>query len=117
MTTRPDMHVGDFGTTFEMTILNRSTNKPVPLAATTVRIFIFHPPSDDPNFVKDAELVTPSGANAGLDGKLKYVFQEGDITVEGEWQVQGLVQTLDGQWHTDIETFQVGENLEYEEAS
>jgi len=117
MTTRPDMHVGDWGTIFEMTILNRSNNKPLPLAATVIRLFIFQPPNDDPSFVKVAELVTPTGASAGLDGKLKYTFAQGDITVEGQWHIQGLVQSEDGSWHTDIETFDVGENIEYEEAS
>jgi hypothetical protein len=109
MTTRPDMHVGDYGTDFEMTIMNRATNKPLPLAGSDFMIFLFQPPGvGEDAMVKEAVMSTPP---TGADGKVKYTFIEGDINVAGQWQVQALVRGPDGQWHTDIETFEVGENI------
>jgi hypothetical protein len=108
MTTKVDMHVGDFGTDFIMVVQNRSTNKALPLSGTTTRIFLFLPPDGSDSFVRNAEIVS---APLGADGKLKYTFQEGDIEIAGQWSVQALVQTGSGQWHTDIETFEVGENI------
>jgi hypothetical protein len=108
MTVRPDMHVGDWGTTFIMTVNNRSTNKALSLQGTLTRVLLFQSPQDGTETLAvSADIATPPGT----DGKLKYVFQEGDIDFPGTWQVQGLVQTPDGQWHTDIETFEVGENI------
>lgn len=108
MTVNPDMHVGDWGTTFEMTIMRRDTNKPLSLAGTETRLFLFQPPGEGAeSFVKTATISN----GTGTDGKLKYIFEEGDIEVPGDWEVQALVLGPDGQWHTDITTFTVGENI------
>jgi hypothetical protein len=101
------MHVGDWGTPIEMAILNRSNNKPLPLGGLTSSYFLFQPPVGTP-FTKDAELVSPPG---GTDGKLVYVIEEGVITEAGDWQIQGFITDDVGEWHTDIETFTVGENI------
>jgi hypothetical protein len=105
MTNRPNMHVGDYGTTFEMQILNRSTKKALNISTALVKKFIFSPPTHD-TFERTAVFV-----GTGTDGKLKYVIEDGDIDEEGEWQIQVLVQDALGQWHSDIEVFEVGANL------
>lgn len=108
MTVKVDMHVGDYGTIFEMTILNRTTNKALPLGGVITKVFLFQPPDEEESFIREATISTPP---LGNDGKLKYVFEEGDIYIAGEWKVQALVQGNDGLWHTDIEIFSVGENI------
>jgi len=108
MAVNPDMHVGDYGTAFEMIIKNRKTNKPLPLTDVVASLFLFRPPTD-PVFVAVAEIASPPD---GLDGKLFYVWLDGDVEEEGEWEVQGLVEDADGEWHTDIELFEVGANID-----
>ena len=110
MTTRPEMHVDDYGTDFELAVLSRSNNKPLPLAGTLIRLFLFQPPTVEA-FMREAELLTPP---TGADGKLVYTFEDGDITEAGTWYVQALIQDDDGRWHTDIESFEVGANIEVE---
>ena len=84
MTTRPDMHVDDYGTDFELAVLSRSNNKPLPLAGTLIRLFLFQPPTVEA-FMREAELLTPP---TGADGKLVYTFEDGDITEAGTWYVR-----------------------------
>lgn len=108
MATRPDLHVGDFGTTFELTVLNRANNKPLSLSGATAISIKFQPPTGNAWEVP-ATLVTTGGA----DGKIKYIFQEDDLDVAGVWKAQGfVVEGTVGKWHTDIETFEVGANIQ-----
>jgi hypothetical protein len=108
MTVKPDMHVGDYGTAFIMTVLDRATNKALPLSGVTTMIILFRAPEDVETFVRNAVMATPP---LGADGKLKYIFQEGDIEIAGTWEAQALVRAPEGQWHTDITTIEVGENI------
>lgn len=111
MTTRPNMHVGDYGTTIELTVVSKATNKALPLGGLLEMHMLFQKPSGA-TFTKEAEMVTPP---LGTDGKLKYVIEDGDIDESGQWKVQGSVISDAGEWHTDIETFEVGENIVIEE--
>jgi hypothetical protein len=89
-----------------MVIINRVTNKPLNIAGATEYYFIFDPPSEGGGFMREAAFSTN-----GSDGKLKYILEAGDIFVEGTWQVQAFVKDALGEWHADIETFEVGANL------
>jgi hypothetical protein len=111
MTTRPDMHVSDFGTTLVITIYDRKTNRPVSLANALSITMIFETP-DGGSKSANAELVTVGGA----DGKVKYIIEEDFIDVAGTWKIQVKIVENDGVglWFSDIETFTVGENLSEE---
>jgi len=113
MSVDPDMHVYDTGTAFEMVVRNRKTNKPLPLMGLIDAIFLFEPPTM-PAFIRNAELVSPPD---GMDGRLFYTWEFGDVEETGKWRCQALVQDTYGMWHTDIEEFTVGENIEIPEAS
>lgn len=108
MATRPDMHIGDYGTIIDMEIINRQTKQPLDLQTVTNMYFLFEPPTGTP-FQKTATV-----ANApGTDGVIRYVIVDGDIGVAGRWQIQGKVEdpTTPGLWHTDIMEFFVAANI------
>lgn len=106
MTVRPDLHVGDTGTELHMVITNKANGKPVSLQTATEAFFKFKPPQAG-SFQRDAEVVTPPGT----DGKLGYTFVTGDLAESGRWKIQAFVKDGAGQWHTDIEIIDVGENI------
>lgn len=108
MATRPDMHVGDYGTIIEMEIINRQTKQPLDLQTVSNMYMKFEPPSGT------AFERTASIANApGTDGVIKYTIVDGDIGEVGRWKVQGRVEdpTTPGLWHTDIMEFFVAANI------
>lgn len=106
MANRPDMHVGDYGTIVELTILHRHTKRPLDLGGITVMDFLFEAPSGT-TFSRTAVIANPPGT----DGTIQYTIADGDIEEEGRWKIQGRVQDLEGLWHTDVLEFFVGDNI------
>ena len=102
---RPDVHVDDEGTYITLTIKNRNRNRPLNISGATVKQFKFQKPSDA-TFDVTALFVTD-----GSDGKLEYQWVEGDLDEEGTWNVQAYIEDAAGEWHSDIEEFDVGENI------
>lgn len=47
----------------------------------------------------------------GLDGKVEYVTEAGDITHDGLWKIQVRVELSSGAWYTTIEEIWVEKNL------
>lgn len=111
MTVRPNIHINDFGMPIIMTITSRTTKRALPLAGLVTATFKFQAPTLERTFERTAELVSPPG---GADGKLQYYLVDGDIDEAGDWQIQAFIVDTSGQWHSDIETFTVGENIEIE---
>ena len=98
-----EIHVGDVGTLFIVTVMENDAVLDIRLA--TTKQIIFKSPSGVKK-VKDAEFVTD-----GRDGKLQYETIENDLNKAEGWNIQVYLEFESGTWHTDIATFHVYENL------
>lgn len=111
-----EIHVGDIGTIFELTLVDGS--EPLNLTDVETTEFVFKPPNGDA-FVRTALVVNPPGTN----GKLLYVTVEGDLgsgpfdsAAAGKWFVQARVvfpEAADqpGEWRSGRVPFPVHPNL------
>lgn len=99
------IHVGDIGTIFEVTIVEKDGVTPVPITSATVKK-IFFKKANGTKIVKDATLV-----NTGSDGKMKCVGVSGDINIPGTWQMQGYIEIAGGKFYSAKTKFEVHENL------
>ena len=99
-----DIHVGDVGTQFVVTVTDADGAAVDVSGALTLQLR-FRPPSA-PTFVCAATPVTD-----GADGKINYVTQAGDLSEAGEWELQAFVALSGGSWHSDITRFDVLGNL------
>ena len=98
-----EVHLGDVGTLFEVTIEDNGSVVDISLATTKEIIFKQH---NSGLLVVDATFVTD-----GTNGKLKYSFVSGDCDVAGVWKIQGEVILPGGEWSSDIDEFVVHGNL------
>lgn len=105
MATTAEIHVGDVGTVFEMTVYDDG-NTIVDLSANISIELHFLKPGSTTKIEKTATLSTD-----GTDGKIKYTTITDDLDTAGTWKIQGKVETAAGIWHTDISTFVVVKNL------
>lgn len=98
-----EIRVGDIGTVFEVTI--RDGSSIVDISSATTKNIIFKR--------KDNTILTTVGvfATDGTDGKMKHTTVSGDLTVKGQYCIQGYVVLPTGSWHSDIEQFDVFANL------
>jgi hypothetical protein len=99
-----EVHVGDIGTVFEITVKDED-GVVVDISAATTKQFIFAKPGGT-KVSKDASFVVN-----GTDGKLKYVTASGDLDESGDWQLQVYVVMPTGTWHSDIVLVSVCGNL------
>jgi hypothetical protein len=102
MSTSDEVHVGDVGTIFEVTLLDGST--PLDISGSTERKILLRAP-DDTVLVNDADLVS------GEDGKMQYITVSGDIDIAGRWSIQAKVVIPEGTFFSDIAQFVVEANL------
>lgn len=103
----PDFHKDDWGNVIELVVRDRSTSRPLDISDVDNLWMWFQPPSGAANaFEKTAAFSTD-----GTDGRMRYVWEEGDLSEVGQWNTQGFLEDASGEWHTDIEIFQVGENV------
>lgn len=100
---QPEIHVEDIGTIIELTVKEGAAI--VDTSTTTTKQIVLMKP-DGSTLTKTAAFVTD-----GTDGKIKYTTIAGDLSVAGDWQVQGLLTYGTGTWHTSTESFQVHPNL------
>lgn len=118
MTCEAEIHVGDIGTIFRVTLKDKACDGTVAVldvsaaSGTSDKQFIFKTPSGIKKTV-DAEFTTD-----GHDGKLEYVIEAAEMGQEeflneaGEWKLQvSIVFDTVGQWKSDIGSFIVYENL------
>lgn len=102
--TSPEIHVGDVGSRFLMTIYNQQSGI-VDLSEATSLTLVFRNSAGDVSN-KTAELLTD-----GTDGVMYYQFQTGDIDIDGQWGCQGVLQFGAELLHTNIVDFTVYKNL------
>lgn len=97
------IRVGDVGTVFVLTIYDDDGNI-LDISTATSKVF---------RFKNSTEVVEKTGSflTDGKDGKVVYVFQNGDIDISGTWKVQAVVTMPGGYWQSSIETFRVEKNL------
>lgn len=90
-----EVHLGDIGTSFRLTIKDQD-EAVVDISGATTKKITFEKPSGD-SVEKNATFVTD-----GTDGKMEYVTVSGDLDETGWWRYQGYVVLGAGEWHTDI---------------
>jgi hypothetical protein len=99
-----DLHVGDIGTPLRFTI--KENNVPVDLS-TDCQWKILHLEKKDKTVVDFPMYFVTDG----VDGKVEYVTQEGDIDQKGKWKAQIFIGMTSGSWHTSIATLEVEDNI------
>lgn len=107
-----DIHVGDVGTIFQLTIQELPANaganaSPVPVDISEATLqFVFVSAS------KKRFVVTPILTTDGTDGNCQYATRAGDLDQSGStWKLQAIVAIGGGSWSTDVVTFSVLTNL------
>jgi hypothetical protein len=98
-----EIHVGDIGVVFNITIMNGAAVLNVS-NANSISI-IFQKP-DGSDITKTAALVTN-----GTDGKIKYTTISGDLDQVGTWQIQARVDFGASVFSTDVQKFKVYRNI------
>jgi hypothetical protein len=107
--TRDEIHAGDIGTRFEITVLENGAA--MDLSTSSSVQFSFRKP-DQTIATRTASFITD-----GTDGKVKYITQEGDLDQKGAWRLQVHVVFTDTRWHSNIQNFTVYENIKLVEES
>lgn len=106
MTDRPDLHIDDVDVPIIFLVRDRANKKqPLPLQSATSLQLRFRKPSGDV-VVKTASLYTD-----GSDGKMQYITESGFLDEDGTWSMQAMIEDDSGAIFTDIENFDVGENI------
>jgi len=99
-----EIHVGDIGTRFEITVKDSDTTV-VDLSNVDDMYILFKKP--DNSF----QQVTPVFVTDGTDGVIQYTTQSGDLNQFGTWQIQAKVIFGTDVFSTDIQRFKVIRNL------
>ncbi len=106
-----DIHVGDIGTMFRLTIRDQDENI-VSLDDTFVVVVVFQKP-DESTIDRPAVYI-----NDGSDGLVQYITVDGDLDQFGHWKLQAVVTKTNVSdeilqlWHSDEVKFKVKPNLE-----
>lgn len=98
-----EVHVGDIGTVFTVTVADSGT--PVDISAATTIEIIFGKPYDNASVTKTAVFVTD-----GTDGKIKYTTVANDLNIAGPWEIQARITLPTGTWRSEVGEFTVHEN-------
>lgn len=101
-----DIHVGDVGTELVVAFVDEAGTAINIAAATTLTITLKKPGAAGALLVRTAVVDT-----TGLDGLARYNTVAGDLSVAGDWQVQGFAVVAGNEWHTAKTTFLVARNL------
>ena len=98
-----EIHVGDFGTLFIITVQERGRS--VDISSMVEKKIKFEKP-DQNIFERNLAFLTD-----GTDGKVTYTVVEGDLNVAGEWKLQVWLENNLGDWSSEITSFTVYSNL------
>lgn len=98
-----EIHVGDIGTRFIVTV--KDGDDIIDISSATTKNLIFRKP-DGTLLTKAASFYTD-----GTDGILTYSTVSGDLEDDGFWKLQGYLVITGGTWYTDIHDFNVHRNL------
>jgi hypothetical protein len=102
--TNPEIHMGDIGTEFIITIHDENDYiQDLSLATTFELIFI-----SSANIIKSR---IPHFYTDGKDGILVYTFANGDLDVHGLWHYQIKIAFPSSVWSTNVEDFKVYPNI------
>ena len=99
-----EIHKGDIGTVFQLTIKDQDDAVVNLSTATTKKILIKS--SNNSISEKTGEFLSD-----GSDGIIKYTTIENDISKIGIWSIQAKVIFVTGTWYSDIQEFKVYDNL------
>ncbi len=98
-----EIHVGDIGTIFEVTVKDGASA--VDISSATTKDLIFTSPGGT------ATTRAGSFKTDGTDGILQYTTLTGNIDEVGTWQIQASVVVTLGTFKSDIALFEVHKNL------
>lgn len=98
-----EVHVGDIGTVFRLTIYDDTTL--ANLSGATTKQILFSKPSGM-LLTKTAVFTTD-----GTDGKIQYVTVAGDLDEAGQWTIQGYLVLSTWTGHTDKHHLSVYANV------
>lgn len=98
-----EIHQYDIGTAITITV--KDCDGVVNLSSATLLQIIFLKPD------KTRMVVTATPVTSGVDGKIRYITQDGDLDVVGIWSYEVYVEMSGGKWHSDCGTFRVRENI------
>lgn len=98
-----EIHVGDIGTIFRVTI--KDGDSIVDVSNVDSKVIYLQKP-DGTNLAKTASFYTN-----GTDGIIQYVSQDGDLDQGGTWQIQAKIDFGTDIFNTSIEKFKVLRNL------
>lgn len=99
------IHVGDVGTIFQVTIVEKDGVTPVPIGSATLKKIYFRKPTGT-KLAKTATLLTD-----GSDGIMFCTGVSGDIDIPGTWMMQGYIEIPGGKFYSVKTKFEVHENL------
>lgn len=102
--TEIEIHVGDVGTVFLVTVYKQDETIFNLASATSLEIRFIAP---------DREVVDKTALlfTSGTDGKMYYTLDDGDIYIAGTWKYQGIIEFASGTWHTNVVEFTVYPNI------
>lgn len=103
-----EIHQGDIGTVFELTLYDDTVI--VDVSTATTKEVIFQKPTV--NGVAGAVVTkTAQFKTDGTDGIIQYTTILDDLDTVGNWKVQAKVTLPSGTWRSDISKFRVHKNL------
>ena len=105
MASRSEVHVGDIGTVFIVTIIE--DDDIVDISSATVMKYCFKAADGD---TIEKTNPTVDFYTDGTDGKLKYVGED-IFDIAGTWQLQAMVTTPSGTWYSSVDRFTVEDNI------
>lgn len=100
-----EIHLGDTGTAFRVTIVDCDSSA-IDLSTATTKEILFSKPNGQV-VSKSADFYTN-----GTDGIIQYVTESGFLDQPYLWQLQAYVVTPAGSWKSNIYEFKVFKNLE-----
>lgn len=102
---KEEIHVGDIGTTFLITLTDDCTNAVDLTGWTTLSVYFEKP--DKTSITRTASI---SGGDPTL-GLIEYATILDDLDQAGTWKVQAYVVLPTGSWKSNIDKFKVYPNI------
>ncbi|HIF54732.1 MAG TPA: hypothetical protein EYF94_02675 [Porticoccaceae bacterium] len=113
MTCQNEIHDGDVGTEFIVTITEciAGIETPVDISTSITRKIIWlNPDGVKTEYTAAYTLPASGGVGNGTDGQISYFTTLGDL-VTGSYKIQVKVTTPEGIWSSEIDRFKVKANL------
>ena len=104
LTLDSEIHVGDIGTELVVEVTDEDGAAVNIAAATSKLIYLTRPLA-----AGGVETLTKTAAldTDGTDGLMKYVTVAGDLSIKGNWKIQGWVAVGGAEWSTRETNFRV----------